>query len=43
LAKHSIGFDTYGEMWNGLHINQTLVGVTLREPASLSGRSGEGT
>ncbi len=35
LAKHSIGFDTYGEMWNGLHINQTLVGVTLREPRIL--------
>lgn len=31
LAKHSIGFDTYGELWNGLHINQTLVGITLRE------------
>jgi hypothetical protein len=32
LARHSIGFDTYGELWNGLHINQTLVGVALREP-----------
>lgn len=30
LAEHSIGFDTYGEQLNGLHINQTLVGVALR-------------
>lgn len=32
LATHSIGFDTYGEMWKGLHINQTLVGIALHEP-----------
>ncbi len=36
LAERSIGFDTYGELWNGLHINQTLVGVTLREPAEVT-------
>lgn len=29
-AHHVIGFDTYGEQLNGLHINQTLVGVALR-------------
>lgn len=29
-ASHVIGFDTYGEQLNGLHINQTLVGVALR-------------
>lgn len=28
-ARHVIGFDTYGEQLNGLHINQTLVGVLL--------------
>lgn len=30
LSKHVIGFDTYGEQLNGLHINQTLVGLALR-------------
>jgi hypothetical protein len=29
IAKHTIGFDTYGEQLNGLHINQTLVGILL--------------
>jgi len=29
VAKHLIGFDTYGEQWQGLHINQTLVGLLL--------------
>lgn len=28
-AEHVIGFDTYGEQLNGLHINQTLVGLGL--------------
>lgn len=28
-AGHVIGFDTYGEQLNGLHINQTLVGLAL--------------
>ncbi|MCC6645315.1 MAG: FIST C-terminal domain-containing protein [Polyangiaceae bacterium] len=32
-AHHVIGFDTYGEQLNGLHINQTLVGVALRGEA----------
>lgn len=29
IAKHTIGFDTYGEQLNGLHMNQTLVGILL--------------
>jgi hypothetical protein len=29
LAETSVGFDTYGEQFGGLHINQTLVGVAL--------------
>lgn len=28
-VSHSIGFDTYGEQVNGLHVNQTLVGLAL--------------
>jgi hypothetical protein len=31
LAPDSIGFDTYGEQLNGLHINQTLVGIAFGE------------
>ncbi len=31
-AKHMIGFDTYGEQLDGLHINQTLVALALRDP-----------
>lgn len=30
VAKHVIGFDTYGEQLNGLHINQTLVGLAFK-------------
>jgi len=29
ITNHMIGFDTYGEQWNGLHINQTLVALAL--------------
>ncbi|MDX8389681.1 MAG: FIST N-terminal domain-containing protein [Mariprofundaceae bacterium] len=29
LADHMIGFDTYGEQWQGLHVNQTLVALAL--------------
>jgi hypothetical protein len=29
ISRHAIGFDTYGEQLDGLHINQTLVGVAL--------------
>lgn len=32
-ARHVVGFDTYGEQLNGLHINQTLVGVALHGEA----------
>lgn len=28
-SRHSIGFDTYGEQVDGLHVNQTLVGLAL--------------
>ncbi len=31
FCKHMIGFDTYGEQLDGLHINQTLVAVALRD------------
>ena len=34
FARHAIGFDTYGEQLDGLHINQTIVGVAFRETAS---------
>ena len=30
-ARHTIGFDTYGEQLNGLHINQTLVGLAFTQ------------
>ncbi len=29
IADHMIGFDTYGEQWQGLHVNQTLVALAL--------------
>ena len=29
IAKHMIGFDTYGEQWQGLHVNQTMVALAL--------------
>ncbi len=32
-AKASVGFDTYGESYNGLHINQTMVAVAFRSAA----------
>jgi len=31
FSKHMIGFDTYGEQLDGLHINQTLVALALRD------------
>lgn len=34
LSPHIIGFDTYGEQLNGLHFNQTLVGLALGRAAS---------
>ncbi|MDQ6997402.1 MAG: FIST N-terminal domain-containing protein [Mariprofundus sp.] len=29
ISNHVIGFDTYGEQWQGLHVNQTLVALAL--------------
>lgn len=29
ISRHVFGFDTYGEQWNGLHINQTLVALAI--------------
>lgn len=31
ISHHSIGFDTYGEQWQGLHINQTMVALAIYE------------
>ena len=31
FSRHMIGFDTYGEQLDGLHINQTLVALALRD------------
>ena len=28
-SQYAFGFDTYGEQWNGLHINQTLVALAI--------------
>ncbi len=29
ISDHAFGFDTYGEQWNGVHINQTLVALAI--------------
>jgi len=29
MTDHMIGFDTYGEQWQGLHVNHTLVALAL--------------
>jgi len=29
VAEHVVGFDTYGELWNGLHVNQTMVALAI--------------
>jgi len=31
MSHHCIGFDTYGEQWQGLHINQTMVALAIYE------------
>lgn len=31
-AYHPVGFSTYGEQWNGLHVNQTCTGLVLGYP-----------
>ena len=33
ISAASVGFDTYGEQLNGMHINQTLLALALREVA----------
>lgn len=33
FSSHIIGFDTYGEQLNGLHINQTIVSLSLKKSA----------
>jgi hypothetical protein len=36
LANHNVvGFSTYGEQYNGLHINQTMTGVAIYPPGSV--------
>ncbi len=38
LQHHKvIGFNTYGEQFNGMHINQTFTGVVIGQPAASSG------
>lgn len=33
LARHRVvGFSTYGEQWNSMHVNQTMTGVALYPP-----------
>lgn len=34
-----IGFNTYGEQFEGMHINQTFTGVVIGQPDALSGQS----
>ncbi len=31
-AHDVVGFSTYGEQWNGMHVNQTMTGVALYPP-----------
>ncbi|MDC6711211.1 FIST C-terminal domain-containing protein, partial [Leclercia adecarboxylata] len=33
-----IGFNTYGEQFNGMHINQTFTGVAIGRPGGRAGR-----
>lgn len=34
LRNNTIGFNTYGEQFNGLHVNQTLVGIAIGRGAA---------
>ncbi len=36
ISDHTFGFDTYGEQWNGLHINQTLVALAIYDQSQPS-------
>jgi hypothetical protein len=29
MANNAVGFSTYGEQFNGIHVNQTLTGVAI--------------
>jgi hypothetical protein len=29
MKNNTVGFNTYGEQFRGLHINQTLVGIAI--------------
>jgi hypothetical protein len=29
LRNHAVGFNTYGEQFHGMHVNQTLVGISI--------------
>ncbi|MFN4153455.1 MAG: FIST N-terminal domain-containing protein [Paracoccaceae bacterium] len=31
-AHHVVGFSTYGEQWNSMHVNQTMTGVAIYPP-----------
>jgi hypothetical protein len=35
--NNAIGFNTYGEQFNGVHINQTLVGIAIGTGATVAG------
>lgn len=35
--QHVIGFNTYGEQFNGMHINQTFTGVAIGQPRPYQG------
>ena len=35
-SQQVIGFNTYGEQFNGMHINQTFTGVAIGRPAEVS-------
>lgn len=42
LRHHKvIGFNTYGEQFNGMHINQTFTGVVIGQPYADSGHSAD--
>jgi hypothetical protein len=37
-SQQVIGFNTYGEQFNGMHINQTFTGVAIGRPRGNAGR-----
>lgn len=36
---HAVGFNTYGEQFKGVHVNQTLVGIALGTPGEMAGHA----